>query len=229
MKQNRLSQMSDILQAAEREAKLVHTCRRIITSMQGDAMELHINTSCDCTLIPNKGSTLEKDILAVLQNYINDYESRDQEEENCQKIRDIVCAGEDEQADDKTGKKYILTEETKEIEGHILHRIQAIKDFGRIKAGDLGGWVEKEENLSHKGLCWVFDDAQVFGNAQVLDNARVIEQATVKDFAVVCNDAIIYGNAIIKDSAWIKEYVTVSGHAVAGHNCILGGHTQYCY
>lgn len=46
-------------------------------------------------------------------------------------------------------KKYILTEETKEVGGHILHKIQAVRDFGDVQKGDLGGWVESEENLSH--------------------------------------------------------------------------------
>lgn len=42
-------------------------------------------------------------------------------------------------------KKYILTEKTKEYNGHTLHRIQAIKDFGDVKKGDLGGWIESEK------------------------------------------------------------------------------------
>ncbi|MBB4077294.1 hypothetical protein GGR08_001625, partial [Bartonella fuyuanensis] len=31
---------------------------------------------------------------------------------------------------------------------------QALKDFDDIKAGDLGGFIEKEVNLSHDGNCW---------------------------------------------------------------------------
>ena len=60
-------------------------------------------------------------------------------------------------------KKYILTEETKEVGGRILHRIQAVRDFDAVQKGDLGGWVESEENLSHDGNCWVFGDGRVFG------------------------------------------------------------------
>lgn len=44
--------------------------------------------------------------------------------------------------------KYRLTEETLEVRGHILHRIVALKDFSDIKKGKLGGWIEKEYNLS---------------------------------------------------------------------------------
>ncbi len=64
-------------------------------------------------------------------------------------------------------KKYELTAETKVVFGHTLHRIKAIVSFGSVEAGDLGGWIEKEENLNHSGNAWVYGDAQVYGNAQV--------------------------------------------------------------
>lgn len=70
-------------------------------------------------------------------------------------------------------KKYILTEETKEVGGRILHRIQAVRDFDAVQKGDLGGWVESEENLSHDGNCWVFGDGRVFGNARIGVNAYI--------------------------------------------------------
>ena len=34
-------------------------------------------------------------------------------------------------------EKFILTDETKMLCGHTLHRIKALKDFGGVKAGDL--------------------------------------------------------------------------------------------
>ena len=71
-------------------------------------------------------------------------------------------------------KKYKLTEETKEWCGRTLHRIEALKDFGDVKAGDKGGWIEKEENLSHQGDAWVYGNAQVSGNAKVYDNADYV-------------------------------------------------------
>ena len=67
-------------------------------------------------------------------------------------------------------KKYELTDETIEVNGHTLHRIRALKDFrltgvlpagmsSTVKAGDQGGFIESEDNLSHLGKCWVFNDA----------------------------------------------------------------------
>lgn len=48
-------------------------------------------------------------------------------------------------------KKYCFTGETKQLNGVVLHRIQAVRDFSNVKKGDLGGLIEKEDNLSHDG------------------------------------------------------------------------------
>lgn len=67
-------------------------------------------------------------------------------------------------------KKYELTDEKIKWEGRTLYRIRALKDFGYIKAGDLGGWVESEYNLSQEDNCWVCDDAKVYGDTVVNGN-----------------------------------------------------------
>ena len=71
-------------------------------------------------------------------------------------------------------KKYELTRETKTItNGTVLHRIRALMDIPRygVKEGDLGGWIEKEDNLSQDGNAWVSEDAWVYGNALVSGKA----------------------------------------------------------
>ena len=71
-------------------------------------------------------------------------------------------------------KKFKLTSEfIVDISGVKLFRIKALIEFGNVKAGDLGGYIEKEENLSHMGNAWVSGDARVSGNAQVSGDARV--------------------------------------------------------
>jgi hypothetical protein len=54
-----------------------------------------------------------------------------------------------------------------------MYRIRALKDFSDVKAGDLGGFVESESNLSHNGDCWVYGNAKVYGNGEVFGNAKV--------------------------------------------------------
>lgn len=69
-------------------------------------------------------------------------------------------------------KKYEFTGETKEIRllfrTATLHRIRATVAFGIVEVGDLGGWIEKEENLSHEGKAWVWGNAEVFSASHVL-------------------------------------------------------------
>lgn len=76
-------------------------------------------------------------------------------------------------------KKYKLTGETKEIGGVTLHRIRALIDIPEhdVKAGDLGGWIEAERNLSQKGAAWVADPALVMDSARVTGKARVMDSA----------------------------------------------------
>ena len=69
--------------------------------------------------------------------------------------------------------KYELTSETIKHDGVVLHRIRALKDFGDVLAGELGGWIEAEKNLSQHGTAWVSGNARVSGDARVYDDARV--------------------------------------------------------
>ena len=71
------------------------------------------------------------------------------------------------------GPKYEFTSETKNYDGHILHRIRRLSD------DQLGGWIESEDNLSQDDNCWVNDNAKVYGNAEVCDNAPVFGHADI--------------------------------------------------
>ena len=77
-------------------------------------------------------------------------------------------------------KKFELTGEfVTNISGKKLFRIRALVAFGNVEAGELGGYVEKEENLNDAGDAWVFDDARVSGNARVSGDARVSGNADI--------------------------------------------------
>ena len=101
-------------------------------------------------------------------------------------------------------KKYEFTGETKDFCGVELHRIRALKDFGDVAAGDLGGWIKGEENLSHDGRCWVYGTARVYGDAQVSGDAWVSDDARVSGNAQVSGDARVFGNAWVAGDAEIK-------------------------
>ena len=101
-------------------------------------------------------------------------------------------------------KKFKLTSEfIVDISGVKLFRIKALIEFGNVKAGDLGGYIEKEENLSHMGNAWVSGNAQVFGNARVSGNAQVSGNARVSGDARVFGDARVSGD---KDYAYAHGF-----------------------
>ena len=75
-------------------------------------------------------------------------------------------------------KKYEFTGETKKVGilGDItVRRIRATVAFGLVKVGELGGWIEKEENLSQENDAWVYGNAEVYGDAWVCGNAEVLQ------------------------------------------------------
>ena len=86
-------------------------------------------------------------------------------------------------------KKFELTAEfVTYVFGRKLFRIKALVAFGNVEEGQLGGFVEKEENLSHDGNAWVSGDACVSGDAWVSGHACVSGHAYVSgdaDYAVV--------------------------------------------
>lgn len=62
-----------------------------------------------------------------------------------------------------------------------LFQIKCTKSFKYAKEGDLGGYVEKDENLDQESDAWVFGDARVSGNAWVSGNARVSGDADIEN------------------------------------------------
>ena len=105
-------------------------------------------------------------------------------------------------------KKYSLTKNKIELFGKTLFQIKAEMSFGSVVKGELGGYIEKEENLSQVyGDAWVYGDARVSGNARVYDNALVYGNAQVS------GDARVSGNAQVSGDAWVSGNAQVSGDA----------------
>lgn len=128
-------------------------------------------------------------------------------------------------------KKYELTTNTKIVLfGKKLFQIRALKDFGNVKAGQLGGYIEKEENLSHDGNAWIFGDARVFDNAEVCGNAQVYGNAEISDNAWVYGNAEIFGNAQIFDNAWISGNVYIYNNAcICGNGWVSANADYICF
>ena len=122
-------------------------------------------------------------------------------------------------------KKYELIPSDKEG----LYRIKALKDFNDVKKGDIGGYIQSENNLSQLDDCWIYDNAKVYdnafvmGKAKVCDDARVYDNARVRNNAQVCDNAQIYGYAKVCDNAQIYDNAVVVGNAKVCDNAEIGG------
>ena len=130
--------------------------------------------------------------------------------------------------------KYELTSESMEHFGRALYRIKAVSSFGSVKEGDLGGWIESEDNLSQDGLAWVYGDAKVYGNAKVYGDAKVYTNvnvcglARVFGLAKVSGKALVYGNARVSGLARVYGNAGVSGLAeVSGSAKVCGDAEVY--
>ncbi len=134
-------------------------------------------------------------------------------------------------------KKYEFTGRKKTIftpdgKPHVVHQVRALTNLGNIIAGDLGGWIEREDNLSHAGESWVCENVTVCGNAKVFENAyiygeaKIYENAKVYGQALVSGDARIYGDARIFGDAKIYGNNTpkIYGYAEICGNSIVSNH-----
>lgn len=155
-------------------------------------------------------------------------------------------------------KKYELTDDVIYHNGRTLHRIRALRDFSDVRAGDLGGYIQTEDNLSHEGDAWVYggakvyDDAcvhndasisgiaEVYNNAEVYDNAKVFgcavvsgnacinNNAKVYDDAEVYGDARVYGDAIVYEFANIFDRATIREDAEIHGSAVVSNNAEVC-
>ena len=126
-----------------------------------------------------------------------------------------------------------MTKNTRTFGERILYQIEALKNFGEIKKGDLGGWIEAANNLSQDGLCWVYGDAWVYDDAQVYGDARVCGDAQVYGDARVCGDARVYGKRdmlacgpIGSRGSYTTMYKSKTG-VIVSCGCFLGNLDQF--
>lgn len=65
--------------------------------------------------------------------------------------------------------------------GEPLYRIRALIDIPmhEVKAGDLGGYIADEHNLSHEGNAWISSEVHVFGRVRVYGDRHVYDNTWV--------------------------------------------------
>jgi hypothetical protein len=95
-------------------------------------------------------------------------------------------------------KKYGLTGESRYVRGVKVYQIRALRDIGEdVKAGDLGGWIESENNLSQSGNCWIGEDGVAIDRAKVKDDA-------VLSAGAICDNIRLRGSAVVDTTKMIS-------------------------
>ena len=122
-----------------------------------------------------------------------------------------------------SNNKYEITDISHE-EYPFLHRIRALRDVGaEVKAGDLGGFVESESNLSTVpgDNAWIYEDAIAAGDAYVDQNATLQGKAVACDQAYISQNALLAGNSRAEDMAYICGGVLLDGARCSGSSMVL--------
>ena len=115
-------------------------------------------------------------------------------------------------------RKYNLSnsiEKLIENKTYLLYQLIAAKDFGNIKKGDLGGYVENEESLSQEGSCWVAQNACVFNSSKVVDNAYVCGASLIGDGSIVSGYSTISGDSKVLNFSLIENTKIVNSTIIS--------------
>lgn len=134
------------------------------------------------------------------------------------------------------------------------NRIKALVDIeGVVRAGQYGGIVDNEENLSHFGKCWISEKGKALGNSRVIDDALIVD-STIKDRAVashaskITNGSIISGQSKVSGSseivnskiqgtskigklakvigATVKDNASVTGQSRINNGAVISGNSK---
>lgn len=108
-------------------------------------------------------------------------------------------------------KKYsIVKEDSIEFNGHTLYRIRAERDIPEhwVTKGDIGGYIEKEDNLSQEGDCFVNNNAKVYGESKFTNEAYACGDAVVKN--IITDETFFSDNSI----TFADEVSTIKGSAM---------------
>ena len=131
--------------------------------------------------------------------------------------------------------KYELIEEESNIYGYDkVYRVKALKDFGDVKIGELGGIVTDRWNLSQEGDCWIGEYVKLVGSStRVKDNA-VIKGAITVEQSEISGNVKIHGRGLIDKSVItnnatiiVRKHLYIGTDVHIGGSSIIEGNTCY--
>ena len=160
------------------------------------------------------GILLSKTILMnELYNYSGDNKNYQKLLSETKRISKLIIRAQDRVAQldaHYSNNKYEITDIVGYRFKKKVYRIRALKDFGDVKKGDLGGFVSSYENLSQYGDCWIYNDAAVIDNA-LLENDSTVHNMT-----------IVYDNSIIRGKSKVYNSTRICGSSYINNSNIFG-------
>ena len=122
-----------------------------------------------------------------------------------------------------TNQKFEITDIAHK-EYPFLHRIRALRDVGKdVKAGDLGGFVEHEGNLSFEpgDDAWAYDNAIIAGDGCVDKNTVLRDRAVISGHAYASHGSTLFGSARAEDEAYLRGATMWGDARASGVSMIL--------
>lgn len=130
----------------------------------------------------------------------------------------------------KNSKYELVKDDVKEVTYNTKHmtnqtatvyRIRALKNFGDVKAGDLGGYVSSQDNLGRSGTCWVYDDSVVAGTGKVMGNAQVRDHSFIYSGVHVRGNSVVTNSTVMNnESKTLKIVDETIENQVIGKKCV---------
>lgn len=121
--------------------------------------------------------------------------------------------------------------ELRQAPGAELRQLVALRSFGDVKAGDLGGLIAPSVKLDHNSTAWVYPGAEVYGCSEITNGATIfgaarvmnskIADSTIFERAHVTNSSVcgssVYGNARVCARSIVQES-EIAGKTVVEHS-----------
>lgn len=92
-----------------------------------------------------------------------------------------------------------------------------------VMVGDLGGYIERESNLSQCGLAWVANGACAYENAKICGDAILGKGAQLFGRAMLTDEVMVSGAARIGGVTVVRNSITIVGAVVTTGNTMIYG------
>lgn len=97
-----------------------------------------------------------------------------------------------------------------------MYRIKALEDFSDVEKGEVGGYIESEQNLSQEGDARVSGTACISGDTWIAGNARI-----TGDARIFSSNSVVWFSNIGTENGTLTVYCSKNG-LMATRGCFTG-------